>query len=80
MYIPGISAYYHDSATALIADGNILTVVQEERFSREKHDTRFPVNEVEYCLEENKIRLTDVDSVVFYDNCWSNLNACSKPI
>ncbi|MCB2263352.1 MAG: carbamoyltransferase [Candidatus Thiosymbion ectosymbiont of Robbea hypermnestra] len=67
MYILGISAYYHDSAAALVADGDILTAVQEERFSRKKHDARFPVNAVAYCLQENKIRLTDVDSVVFYD-------------
>jgi len=67
MYILGISAYYHDSAAALVADGDILTAVQEERFSRKKHDARFPVNAVEYCLKENKIRLSDVDSVVFYD-------------
>jgi len=67
MYILGISAYYHDSAAALIADGDILTAVQEERFSRKKHDARFPVNAIKYCLKENNIRLTDVDSVVFYD-------------
>ncbi|WP_133511026.1 carbamoyltransferase family protein [Candidatus Thiosymbion oneisti] len=67
MYILGISAYYHDSAAALVADGDILTAVQEERFSRKKHDARFPVNAVKCCLKENKISLSDVDAVVFYD-------------
>ena len=65
--ILGISAYYHDSAAALVADEDILTAVQEERFSRKKHDARFPVNAVKYCLKENNIRLSDVDLVVFYD-------------
>jgi len=67
MNILGISAYYHDSAAALVADGDILTAVQEERFSRKKHDARFPINAVKCCLKENKIRLSDVDLVVFYD-------------
>ncbi len=67
MNILGISAYYHDSAAALVADGDILTAAQEERFSRKKHDARFPVHAIECCLKENNITLRDVDLVVFYD-------------
>jgi len=67
MYILGISAYYHDSAVALIRDGNIIAAVQEERFTRKKHDAGFPENGIKYCLEEANISLTDLDSVIFYD-------------
>ncbi|HEY8519851.1 MAG TPA: carbamoyltransferase [Gammaproteobacteria bacterium] len=66
-YILGISAYYHDSAAALIRDGVIVAAAQEERFTRRKHDPRFPANAVRYCLSEAGIRLTDVADVVFYD-------------
>lgn len=65
--ILGISAYYHDSAAALIVDGEIIAAAQEERFSRKKHDARFPANAVKYCLKEARITLSDVDDVVFYD-------------
>jgi len=65
--ILGISAFYHDSAAALIQDGNIVAAAQEERFSRIKHDERFPKNAVKYVLEEGKIRLSDVDYVVFFE-------------
>jgi len=54
MNILGILAYYHDSAAALVADGDILTAVQEERFSRKKHDARFPINTVKCCLKETR--------------------------
>jgi carbamoyltransferase len=67
MNILGISAYYHDSAAALVRDGNILAAAQEERFSRKKHDARFPRNAVEYCLREAGTRLEHVDHIVFYD-------------
>lgn len=67
MNILGISAYYHDSAAALIADGEILAAMQEERFSRKKHDARFPAAAIEQCLKQNRMALTDVDLVVFYD-------------
>ena len=67
MYILGISAFYHDSAVSLIKDGRILSAVQEERFTRKKHDSCFPLNGIEYCLNEAGIKLTDIDSVVFYD-------------
>src|SRR5882672_5343567 len=67
MRILGISAYYHDSAAALIRDGEIIAAAQEERFSRKKHDARFPVHAVEYCLAEEGVRLDQVDYVAFYD-------------
>lgn len=65
--ILGISAYYHDSAAALLVDGEIIAAAQEERFSRKKHDARFPTNAIQYCLKEAGITLSDVDDVVFYD-------------
>lgn len=67
MKILGISAYYHDSAAALLADGEIVAAAQEERFTRRKHDSRFPENAVRYCLAEGATHLADVDYVVFYD-------------
>ena len=67
MRILGISAFYHDSAAALIDDGRVIAAAQEERFSRKKHDARFPRNAVAYCLEEAGVRLGDVDHVAFYD-------------
>jgi len=65
--ILGISAFYHDSAAALIEDGRIVAAAQEERFSRKKHDSRFPVHALRYCLTEGGIGLGNVDHVVFYD-------------
>jgi carbamoyltransferase len=65
--IVGISAYYHDSAAALVRDGNIVAVAQEERFSRKKHDARFPQHALRYCLQEAGLRMQDVDHLVFYD-------------
>jgi carbamoyltransferase len=67
MKILGISAYYHDSAAALVEDGEIVAAAQEERFSRQKHDARFPRHAVEWCLAATGTRLAEVDYVVFYD-------------
>ncbi len=67
MNILGISAYYHDSAAALVQDGRIAAAVQEERFSRKKHDARFPLHAVKLCLEQGGIQFSDLDEVVFYD-------------
>jgi carbamoyltransferase len=67
MRILGISAFYHDSAAALVRDGEIIAAVQEERFSRKKHDSRFPSKAVEYCLAQEAVELSDVDFVAFYD-------------
>ncbi|MGI9317611.1 MAG: carbamoyltransferase family protein, partial [bacterium] len=66
-YILGISAYYHDSAAALLKDGDVIAAVQQERFTRKKHDAGFPAEAIEYCLEEAGIGLLDLDHVVFYD-------------
>ena len=67
MRILGISAYYHDSAAALVRDGEVVAAAQEERFSRKKHDSRFPRNAIEYCLAEDGVGMDDVDFIVFYD-------------
>ncbi len=67
MNILGISAYYHDSAAALVRDGEIVAAAQEERFSRKKHDARFPVGAIDSCLQQGGIALADIDEVVFYD-------------
>lgn len=67
MRILGISAYYHDSAAALLADGAIVAAAQEERFSRKKHDSCFPSSALRYCLSEGRVGLDEVDYVVFYD-------------
>jgi carbamoyltransferase len=67
MRILGLSAYYHDSAAALIEDGRIVAAAQEERFSRKKHDAGFPEHAVRYCLAEGGIGLQDIDQIVFYD-------------
>ncbi len=67
MYILGISAFYHDSAAALLKNGRIIAAAQEERFTRKKQDPSFPVNAVKFCLQYAGISLADVDTVVFYD-------------
>jgi carbamoyltransferase len=65
--ILGISAFYHDSAAALIDDGDIIAAAQEERFTRAKHDERFPENAISYCLEASEIDMSEIDFVAFYD-------------
>ena len=65
--ILGISAFYHDSAAALIIDGKIISAAQEERFSRKKHDPRYPFHAVEYILEESKLNLNQIDHIVFFE-------------
>jgi carbamoyltransferase len=67
MKILGISAFYHDSAAALVVDGDIVAAAQEERFTRRKHDARFPTEAVRFCLAEAGERLSGLDHVVFYD-------------
>ena len=66
--ILGISSFFHDSAASLIIDGEIIAAAQEERFSRVKHDERFPVNAINYVLEESKLELHQVDHIVFLKN------------
>ncbi len=66
-YILGISCFYHDSAAALLCDGDIVAAAQEERFSRIKHDSGFPFNAIRYCLHSQKIDLTKIESIVYYE-------------
>lgn len=68
MYILGISAYYHDSAATLVRDSEIIAAAQEERFTRIKQDSSFPVNAIKYCLKEASISLNDIDKIIFYDD------------
>jgi carbamoyltransferase len=65
--ILGISAFYHDSAAGLLVDGEIIAAAQEERFSRKKHDSSYPINAIEYCLSEAGLSLNQVDYIAFYD-------------
>jgi carbamoyltransferase len=67
MRVLGISAYYHDSAAAIVRDGEVVAAAQEERFTRKKHDPSFPVHAIQYCLEADGVSLDDVDYIVFYD-------------
>ena len=67
MHILGISAFYHDSAAALVSDGEIIAAAQEERFTRRKHDAAFPINAAMYCLREGKLQVSELDAVVFYE-------------
>ncbi len=67
MNILGISAFYHDSAACLVRDGDIIAAAQEERFTRKKHDHRFPANAIQYCLTEGTIGPDELDFVAFYD-------------
>ena len=67
MKILGISAFYHDSAAALVEDGKIVAAAQEERFSRKKHDERFPAEAIKYCLKFSGTSIDELDAIVFYD-------------
>src|ERR1700748_754908 len=67
MRVLGLSAFYHDSAAALVEDGRIVAAAQEERFTRKKFDADYPQQAVAYCLGEAGVALKDVDLVVFYD-------------
>ena len=67
MLILGISAFYHDSAAALLVNGRIDAAAQEERFSRKKHDSSFPKHAIQFCLSNAGISLSDVDKIIFYE-------------
>ena len=73
MNILGISAFYHDSAAALLVDGVMVAGAHEERFTRKRHDPGMPVNAVRYCLESAGIGIGDIDYVVFYDKPFVKL-------
>src|SRR5579862_7294371 len=72
--ILGISAFYHDSAAALVVDGRVAAAAQEERFTRRKHDAGFPSHAVEYCLREAQIEPNKVDYVVFYEKPFAKFD------
>ena len=65
--ILGISAFYHDSAAALIIDGKIISAAQEERFSRKKHDASYPYNAIKFVLENSNLKLSEIDHIVFFE-------------
>ena len=67
MKILGISCYYHDSAAAIVIDSKIIAAAQEERFNRQKHTAKFPVNSIKFCLEETGLKIQELDAIVFYD-------------
>lgn len=67
MYILGISCFYHDSAAVILKDGILIAAAEEERFSRKKHDSSFPINSINFCLEKAGIKSTDLSYVVFYE-------------
>jgi len=67
MYILGISCYYHDSSAALLKNGVIVAAAQEERFTRKKHDTSFPINAINYCLKSQNIAINDIEHIGFYE-------------
>ena len=67
MYVLGISCYYHDSSVALLKDGVIVAAAQEERFTRQKHDTSFPINAIKYCLNSQNISINNLDHIGFYE-------------
>ena len=73
-YILGISGLYHDSAAAMVRGAEIVAAAQEERFTRKKHDRRFPLNAVNYCLAEAFIEPSDLELVAYYDNPWLTLD------
>ena len=65
--ILGISAFYHDSAAAIVLDGEIIAAAQEEGFSRKKHDPRYPFNAIKYVLKESNLQLNEIDHIVFFE-------------
>jgi carbamoyltransferase len=67
MKVLGISAFYHDSAAAILHHGNLIAAAQEERFTEIKNDASFPINSISYCLQEAKVNASDLDAIVFYD-------------
>ena len=68
MRILGISAFYHDSAAALIVDGKVVSAQEEERFTGEKHDQRFPINSIKWILKQNKLKINQIDKIVWYED------------
>ena len=67
MYVLGISCFYHDSSAALVQDGAVIAAAEEERFTRVKHDTSFPINAIKWCLQHANITINDIDYTGFYE-------------
>ena len=80
VYVLGVSAFYHDSAAALVCDGQIIAAVQEERFTRKKHDPRFPVHAINACLESAEIEAEELAGVVFYENPLLSLDRILRSV
>ncbi|MBI2466104.1 MAG: hypothetical protein HYV66_02670, partial [Candidatus Sungbacteria bacterium] len=72
-YILGISCYYHDASAALLKDGKVVAAAQEERFTRKKHDTSFPINAVKFCLANENISIDAVSHIGFYEKPFLKL-------
>ena len=80
MNILGVSCYYHDAAAALLVDGNLVAAAEEERFTRKKHDSSFPKNAINFCLEHAGLTTADLDYVVFYEKPLVKLSvSCNHP-
>ena len=79
-YILGISAFYHDSASALLKNGEIVAAAQEERFTRVKHDLSFPINSIKFLLNQENISLADIDHIVFYEKPFLKFNRILKTV
>ena len=80
MIILGISGLYHDAAAAIVIDGRIVAAAQEERFTRKKHDPRFPSHAVQYCIKQAEIEVDDIDYIAFYDNPLLTLDRYIKNV
>jgi carbamoyltransferase len=66
----GLSAFYHDSAAALVIDGKVICAIEEEKLSGEKHDSSFPFKAIQWCLEYTKITIDEIDMVCWYESPW----------
>src|SRR4028118_1645826 len=80
VYVLGISSFYHDAAAAITQNGEIIAAAQEERFTRKKHDPRFPVNAIQFCLEAAQIEPKELAAVAFYDNPVLSLERIVKTL
>src|SRR3989338_1655224 len=80
MRILGLSAFYHDSAACLLVDGQLVAAAQEERFSRQRHDARFPSEAVEYCLKEGAIKVSQIDAVAYYEKPFTKFERILETI
>ena len=78
MYILGLSFDYHDSAAALVKDGSVIFAIQEERLSRIKNDSSFPIKAINECLKFEKIEIKDIDFIVYYENSLKKFDRIAK--